>query len=277
MRIAARLAGVLLLAVCLVSCDQAQVLQLQSQIAALSFRATSVSAELLNVWDVIEDSDNDNMPDSGTTPFLFCESIFTGGGPPVTINVNSAPWPHSVKVSILRANGTTFEQVSDVMYLDETSNLSAYDDRVIFGSNNVPKPDVVVLGRTFKWRMARQMSTLNREVVAGTDAVNTLFQLEPATYPYLSGLCSLGDPGPAMLMGQVAPVTFELGKGETIKIEARKALNPPPGLATILAIAAPRLSGDMTIDGVPVGALVTGNSTSGTMPGDGLSFFYSSR
>ena len=93
MRFAARLAGVLLLTAGMVACDSDPVQQLDSQVVTISFRSTSVSAQLFNVWDAIEDNDLDNQPDPGTTPFLFCVRLTDTQGAPVTANVNSAPWP----------------------------------------------------------------------------------------------------------------------------------------------------------------------------------------
>ena len=68
-----------------------------------------------------------------------------------------------------------------------------------------------------------------------------------------------------------------MGKGDTIKIEARKAVNPPVELAAVYVNAAPRITGDLTIDGVFVGAIVSGTTSSSQMPGDGISFFYTSQ
>ena len=102
MRIVARLAVVLLLTAGLAACSKDEILQLESQLATVTFKAASIQAELYNVWDVIEDNDDDGLPDPGTEPFLFCETVpFPMGGQRTMISVVSAPWPHSLRVSVL--------------------------------------------------------------------------------------------------------------------------------------------------------------------------------
>ena len=143
MRFTARLASVLLLAGCLVGCDKAQVAQLESQIATISIAVVGTDAELLNVWDLIEDSDLDGVADGPDgMVYLFCEAIVLPGSPPPPPRMISVepPWNHSLRISLLRADSTEFEQLTDDVYLNTSANLTAYDDQVLFG-NQVNKPN----------------------------------------------------------------------------------------------------------------------------------------
>jgi hypothetical protein len=305
MRFAARLAGVVLLVVGVTGCDKAQVAQLQSQNATITITASNTRAELFNVWDLIEDTDLNNVPDDGEV-YLFCESVpVTAGNPPVQIPVQ-APWRHSLRVSILRAGATEFEQVTDDSYLNPQANLTPYDNQVFTG-NSVTKPNLTVtegtcsvtsqtcsidedcpmgetctlVNRTFVWKNPRQMTTVNRTVVLATS--NPLSDMYPAVYYFRRGLCSAStDPGPSALAGAPQPLTFELGKGDTIRIEARKSLTAPAGLVDDsspglpLTLNEPVLIGRLAIDGVNITNL-GGDASSETLQGDGFSFYYSSR
>ncbi len=278
MRFAARLAGVLLLLAGLAGCDKAQIAQLQSQVATITIEAVGTDAELLNVWDVFEDADLDGVSDDGMT-YLFCEAVpVPVGFPPIMVPA-SPPWNHSIRVSILRADATAFEDITDPMYLTPANNLTPYDDVVLFG-NLVAKPNPFPFQTSFfRFTNPRQMTTVSREVVLATS--NPLTSLSPATFGYKFGLCSVAaDPGPARLAGAPAPFVFDLGKGETLRIEARKATQPPTGLAdpsgNPLTFIEPTLIGRLTIDGVPI-TDVGGSASSSAQVGDGFSFFYSSR
>jgi len=310
MRFAARLAPVVLLAVSLAGCDKAQIAQLQSQTVTVSMTATNTDAWLFNVWDLIDDVNKDNVPDDGMV-HLFCESVpVTIGQPPRKIPV-VAPWQYSLRVSVLRADSNEFEQISDDIYLNQFSNLTPYDDQVLFGGNTARKDDLPItdtVGSTcsvtmtqacavdadcpgtetcpptthlYRWTNARQMTALHRSVVLATS--NPLSDRDLGTYGFRNGLCSVStDPGPASLAGAPGAFTFELGKGETIKVEARKAVGAPQGLiddsipAGPLTTTEPALSAQFTVDGITVTS-VGGNTGSETVPGAGLSFFYSSR
>ena len=310
MRFAARLTGVLLLIVGLAGCDKAQITQLESQNATITITAIDTLAELFNVWDFTEITDLDMMngPDDPTV-YLYCESVPVFGSPPpppIQIPVQTA-WQHSLRVSVLRADSTEFEQISDDMYLSSTSNLTPYDNQVIFG-NSVGKPNLGIMAgtcaisgtscqldihctggvgdvcagfvlRTFVWSSPRQMTTVNRTVVLATS--NPLNDINPQTYGFRNGLCSVSvDPGPSSVAGAPQPFVFELGKGDTIKVEARKAVASPPGLVDEvgqpLTLIEPVIVGRLAIDGVNITNL-GGDSSSGTLVGDGFSFFYSSR
>ena len=280
MRFAARFAGVFLLTSCLVGCDKAQVAQLESQIATISIAVVGTDAELLNVWDLIEDKDLDGVPDDGIV-YLFCETIFQAGTPPPpprTVSVEP-PWNHSLRISILRADSTEFEQLTDDVYLNTDTNLTPYDPQVLFG-NTILKPNPFPFGgSSFRFSNARQMTTVNRNVVVATD--NPLSTLDPMQFGYKSGLCSVStDPGPASFGGAPQPYTVVLGKGDTIKVEARKAVNPPMGLddgaGNPLTQIEPVLVGRLAIDGINISGL-GGDASSDPVAGDGFSFFYSSR
>ncbi|TDI47998.1 MAG: hypothetical protein E2P01_05960 [Acidobacteria bacterium] len=315
MRFAARLTGVLLLTVGLLAgCDKAQIAQLESQNATITITASDTLAELFNVWDFTEITDLDMMngPDDPTV-YLYCESVPVVGTPPpppIQIPVQTA-WQHSLRVSVLRADSTEFEQISDDMYLSSTANLTPYDDQVIFG-NNVTKSDLTVMDgtctlsgdsclvdmdclsvpsggpvdtcsvvlRTFHWANGtkRQLTAINRNVILATS--NPLNDFDPVTYGFRNGLCSVSiDPGPSSLAGAPQPFTFELGKGDTLKVEARKALNSPgfvDQMGNPLTVIEPKLVGRLAIDGTNITNL-GGDASSASVVGDGFSFFYSSR
>ncbi len=308
MRFAARLTGVLLLIVGLAGCDKAQIAQLASQNASITITVVGTDAELFNVWDLNETTNLDMTPGpDDPTVYLYCEPVPVGPLQPPRMIPVQAPWQHSVRVSVLRADSTEFEQISDDLYQSSTSNLTPYDNQVIFG-NNVGKPNLGIMAgtctvsgtscqldihctggvgdvcagfvlRTFVWSSPRQMTTVNRTVVLATS--NPLNDINPQTYGFRNGLCSVSvDPGPSSVAGAPQPFVFELGKGDTIKVEARKAVASPPGLVNEvgqpLTLIEPVIVGRLAIDGVNITNL-GGDSSSGTLVGDGFSFFYSSR
>ncbi len=286
MRFAARLTGVLLLIVGLAGCDKAQIAQLESQNATITITAIDTLAELFNVWDFTEITDLDmlNGPDDPTV-YLYCESVPVFGSPPpppIQIPVQTA-WQHSLRVSVLRADSTEFEQITDDMYLSSSSNLTPYDDQVISG-NNVTKSDLTVMDgtvlRTFHWNNGtkRQLTSINRNVIVATS--NPLNDFDPVTYGFRNGLCSVSiDPGPSSLAGAPQPFTFELGKGDTLKVEARKAVDSlgfVDQMGNPLTVIEPKLVGRLAIDGTNITNL-GGDASSAAVVGDGFSFFYSSR
>ena len=310
MRLAAGLAGGLLLTVGLAGCDQAQVAQLNSQTAMITVSVVGTEAELFNVWDLRETTDLDMTPGpDDPTVYLYCEAIQVApGAPPFKVGVQT-PWQHSLRISVLRADSTEFEQLTDDMFLDVLSNLTPYDPDPRLNSNNVQKQpltipdgtctvsgtsclmDVDCLGgasdtclvilRTFEWdnNTRRQLTTVSRTVILATS--NPLNDIDPLTYSFRNGLCSLStDPGPVALAGAPQPFTFELGKGDTVKVEASKAFTPPAGLRDAfgnpLTLIEPVLRGQLAIDGINITSL-GGTANSKPVAGDGFSFFYSSR
>ena len=280
MRIAARLSGVLLLTVCLAACDTDEVLQLASQNATISFRASGVATHYFDIWEAYEDNDADNMPDAGTTPFLWCVAQRDNFGNFFTTGVLSAPWQHSFRLSILRAGETDFVPITDDMFLDPTSNTTPFDTRV-FGAMTAPPPNAIVeAGRTFKFRAYRneRLTALNAPVVAANADANSLHQLNSA-YSYGNGLCSQATPAVvaltqlAPLVGAAPPFSFSLGKGDTMRIEAAKSVAALPGIV----VTDPALSADFFLDGVNANNFVVGARGTGTGPGEVLSFTYTSR
>jgi hypothetical protein len=232
MRFAARLAGVFLLTACLVGCDKAQVAQLESQMATISIAVVGTDAELLNVWDLIEDSDLDGQPDDGIV-YLFCETIFQQGSPPPpprTVSVEP-PWNHSLRISILRADSTEFEQLTDDTYLNTSANLTPYDDQVL-GGNQIFKPDIFpFMGSNFRFSNSRQMSTVNRNVVVAT--TNPLTALDPSTYNYKNGLCSVStDPGPSSFGGAPNRLRSYLVKATQSRSKLARQFRPRSGSPT---------------------------------------------
>lgn len=278
MRFAARLAGVVLLAVGLAGCDKAQVAQLQSQMATITVAVVGTDAELFNVWDLIEDADLDGVSDDGMI-YLYCEAVPVGLNQPPRMIAVQPPWHHSVRISVLRADSTEFEQITDDLYLDVLTNLTPYDDQVLFG-NIVLKPNPFpFMGSNFRFSNRRQMSAVNRNVLLATS--NPLNTLDPVQFGFRNGLCSVSlDPGPSTLAGGPQPFTLVLGKGETLKVEARKELTPPSQIGDVfgnpLTLIEPVLVGRLAIDGVNITNL-GGDASSNPVAGDGFSFFYSSR
>jgi len=256
--------------------------------ATSSSAVVGTDAELLNVWDLILDTNLDGVPDDGRV-HLFCETIVIDvppGSPPPPPRMISVepPWNHSLRISLLRADSTEFEQLTDDVYLNTSANLTAYDDQVLFG-NQVIKPNpFAFMGSFFRFSNKRQMSTVNRNVILATS--NPLTDLDGVTFAYKKGLCSVStDPGPPSFAGAPQPFTVVLGKGDTLKVEARKAPTPPPGLidgfdmagqALPLTLIEPVLVGRLAIDGVNISGL-GGDPSSDPVVGDGFSFFYSSR
>ena len=280
MRFAARLAGVVLLSAALAGCDKAQVAQLQAQMVTITAEVVGTDAELLNVWDLIIDQDLDGVADDGMT-YLFCQAIAVVGNPPPpprTISVRAA-WNHSLRISVLRADSTEFEDVTDTAFLNVLSNLTPYDTQVLFGNTAIQPDPLTVMGQNFRLSNPRQMSLVNRQVILATS--NPASTLDGTTYGYKKGLCSVStDPGPSTFAGAPQPFTFELGKGDTIRVEARKAVEPPMGLRDLvgnpLTQIEPVLVGRLAVDGVNIGSL-GGDPSSTNAVGDGISFFYSSR
>ena len=280
MRFAVRLGGILLLVAGLSSCDQTEVAQLESQGLGVRIFAPNALVELYNVWDLIEDNDDDGQPDDGMT-WLYCEFIpVPPTAPPVTISPVSVPWKFSIQIDVLRAGGTEFETVSGTPYLDPNSNIAEYDTTVVSGFTPPKVPLTIDDGgtlRTFKFPNPRRLSSANRDVVEAI--TNPLYEFDPTTYGYLDGLCSVGDPGPSDIAGDEQPFDFDLGKGETLRVQARKSFTAPPEMVDAagnsLILLEPALAGRMALDGK--GINVRGDPSSTNAPGDGVIFFFTSR
>jgi hypothetical protein len=179
----------------------------------------------------------------------------------------------SVTVEILRAGETVPEVV--VSSLDLDNNLTHYDTFVIDGEPPPLAPVQVQVGndlRTFRFDSMdpRYLLAAAEEVMRAE--INPLSDLFPATYDLGNGLCSTGDPGPTGIDGTPIPLSIEIGKGDTLIVQARKANDLPPG--TWFVTNEPRLKGELLLNGQPV--QVRGNTLSGPDPGAGFSFSFTS-
>lgn len=118
-------AGLLLVAVLgAAGCDTEEPLELSSRNTELFFNAPAATVPVYRVYDVFEDSNDDDIPDGESS--LYCEDTGT------TASVQ-APWPYSVRVRVLKNDGISPETVvrSDVYPPDfnvpEETNLGEYD------------------------------------------------------------------------------------------------------------------------------------------------------
>lgn len=273
MRFAAGLCGVLLLLVGSIGCDNDTIAQSDSQTVSLTVSAVNVPAPVYDVFDAYEDNDADFLPDDGTY-FTYCVSAG------FSINVQSTPWPFGVRVSVLRADSIEFEDLTDSFFLDETTNLAEYDSTELTGSNARAAITVDDNGtmRTFRFQNDRRLTGVNRVVVAGVnnplaDILNNDMDMNN-NLTLGNGICSLADLGVPTINGAPAPFTADINKGDTIRVEVRKAF----GAALTLPISQMQqaaIAGAITVDGVPTN--VTGTSASTSNPGDGFSFFYTAR
>lgn len=285
MRFARRLGGSLLL-VCLAgSCDSTQPLQVEVQTLDIELLAVDGQARLVDAWDFFEDNDMDNQPDNGT--FLFCQRVTSGT---ILTTPISVPWNFSVEVSILRAGESVAERLTSTSALSPTFNKAKYDTILVRGStsarpNNVPPATgnpplwVEINGRFFRFVVRGRLTSVNRDVIASTS--NPLTTMSPSTYGYMSGLCSISDPGPASIDTVPQPYSLEIRKGDTVIVEARKSLFPPAGIVdnmlNSLILREPAITGRMFLDGNRIE--VEGSQTSGgqTDPGSGISIRFTAR
>lgn len=291
MRIAARLAVILSLMVALAACTTDEVLQLESQIVSIQFKATGPQAQVYDIFVVTEVTANDpnSAPVATTEPFLACENALG------LRSVGSAPWRHSFRVSVLRAGETEYQPVTDDVYLDTTTSVTPFDN---FTYGATPGNIFVVQqsGRFFRFQAGGipRLSRLNAMVVAANASVNVLHQLNP-TYGFdfvdpnpphlprplvpLAYLCSTADAAAvalaelAPLAGAAPPYTLELQKGDTIRVEAFK----DPFAIPTLGVSEPSLGATISVDGVNVEHRVVGDLGSSQSSEAGISFTYTSR
>ena len=272
MRFAVGLCGLLLLLAGSFGCDNDTIAQSGSQSVALTVRAVNVPAPVYDVYDAYEDNNGDFLPDNGMY-FSYCSP--TG----IVINVGSTPWPFGVRVSVLRADSIEFEDLTDAFFLDETTNLAEYDTTVLTGSNIRPSITVDDNGtmRTFRFQNDRRLTAVNRVVVAGVD--NPLADIlnndgdMNNDLTLGNGICSLADLGPPTINGVPAPFMADIGKGDTIRVEVRKAF--AAALSLPLGTQQAAITGSITIDGTSTN--VSGTTSSTSAPGDGFAFFYTAR
>jgi hypothetical protein len=282
------MAGIILLVALTGSCDTTQPLLLEEQLFVLKVRAPGAQTNLFDVYDGFEDSDNDGNPDDvdgdgNPDFFLFClfRTLTPPGPPPGVSNPTSVPFGYTIEISILREGETESELiVTPAAVSDPDVNLTEYDlTATIFGPVLPLSPitiDTPTGTHIFKFINGRILSEAQRDVMASTS--NPLAILQPGPYANKGeGLCSIFDPGdPRIDGGATGPYPYEivLGKGDTVTVSARRAVSAPLGL-TIRNPPAPSLSASFTLGGSEV--IVRGTKASGSGPGEGFSFSYTSR
>lgn len=136
-------AGLLLVAVLgAAGCKTEEPLELSSRNVELFFNAPAATVPVYRVYDVYEDSNDDDIPDGETT--LYCENSGT------TAAVQ-APWPYSVRVRVLKNDGISPETVvrSDVyppdFSLPEETNLGEYDQTDMGPGGNPLNPVAIAI------------------------------------------------------------------------------------------------------------------------------------
>jgi hypothetical protein len=283
-----------LLVALLAACDSTQPLEADQKMAQISFQGASALTRTYNVWDMYEDADGDTLPDDldgdGVGDlYLFCQDIGVGSQ---ALTPASVPWRFSVEVSIIRAGTTVPEVLTQEAALLIDANLADYDTAVQFNLTAPKNPITVTDGmatRTFLFDNdasfglgPRRLTAANRDVVLALE--NPLTTINPVTYGQGRGLCSNGDPGPAVVDGGSPPFEVVLGKGDTIIVEARRGesapemvyVNPDTGVTTSLFSPQPELSGTLVIDGrvAEVNGTVT---TAGLTVGSPISYTYTIR
>lgn len=259
-----RLVGLLWLATLVVACDTVQPLLIGTQVVAVSFTATNALVPTYLVWDMFEDSnpvdgqpddvDSDGQPDM----FVWCQTPSPNDQTP-SLNPNSVPLGFGIEVAIIRAGTTREEVLTGEAALMLNANRTPYDTSVstVFTFAKAPI-SVMDMGmtRNFMFLNPRRHTAAHRDVASATS--NPLSDLDPMTYGLGSGLCSTGDPGPVSIDGGPNPITFDLGKGDTLIVRARRG-NLPPELTGVVSTQ-PQVSAKTTVDGRPVSA--GGNTTS---------------
>lgn len=262
----ALLAALLAPVLAMTGCDKSDPLLVGEQTIAVTFKGIGNSPQY-NVWDMHEDSDMDGEPDDtdgdgDPDQWLWCEALQGLPADP-TMRPSSLPWNFSVQISVIRAGTTGEVQITSNDALAVDFNLSRYDSaesrRFTFAKNPITIDDMGTL-RTFVFTNPRKFTALHRDVVRAT--FNPLSAIDPITYPYQDGLCSLQDPGDANVDDQGIPYTLSLNKGDTVIVRARRGLIPPaftvPAGFQPLYSTEPTIDASMTIDGTP---LTNGAST----------------
>lgn len=267
MRTLACLGGMLLAAALCAGCETTQPDELLQQTGQIEVSASNAVVDVYNVWDLFEDSNGDGQPDDVPGPdfTLWCE------GPVATAGAVSLPWPFSIEISILRAGQTVPEVRTHPASLVEGTNRALYDSGVLQG-NDLPFPpgqnqQVPADGRTFQFTNQRRLTIANLDLILSDS--NFLHDIDPGTY---GGVCPGTFIGPPMIDDQEQPYTFDLNKGDTVLVKARRFNTPPAGITTTTE---PSLNGTLTVDGLQVN--VQGTTNSASEPDAGFSFSYTSR
>jgi hypothetical protein len=242
-------------------CDKSQPLLVGEQTVAVTFDGVSATTPQYNVWDIFEDNDLDGVPDGDT--YLWCEIVVFPFPEDPNLSPISAPWNFSVQISVIKAGTTQEIQITTDAALAVTANLSSYDtaSSTKFTFNKPPiTVDDMGTQRTFAFANPRKFTPLHRDVVQAT--FNPLSAIDPVTYPYQEGLCSLQDAGDSHIDDQGNPYSLPLDKGDTVIVRARRGAIPPefitPPEFVPVYTTEPAIDASMTLDGVP---LANGAST----------------
>lgn len=293
MRSARRLGGAVLLVTLAASCDTTPPLLLESQTASLRISAPGAVAQKLDVWDTFEDMNSDGIhdPDVEGAAFLYCEQALIADVP-VFSDANSVPWPFFIRVSTVREGQTEREDLTSALAATEAAfNLSEYDDSQEAAPRADPRTMPTLntfaivsdggMERRFAFRNPRRLTRLNRSVILGINS--PLCDVLDANQPQvphtpactlLSGRCSDILPQEASIDGLDQPFEIELGKGDLIRVEVRRAGTPQMQLGPLI-VGTPGLNAALFIGGRRVN--VVGDSSLDSTPGDSFAFTYTSR
>jgi len=261
------------------ACETEQPLQEESQTYSLGFTSPNASVISYNVWDLIEDNDDNNLPDDGIY-YRWCET-YTNEPP---INADFIPWHYSLEISMIAAGETEATPISSEDALAMGTNLSVYPPSAP-RYTTLPKDPITVDGRTFRFLDPRKLASAEYEIMHALD--NPLIHLlpEPAGGWFTNGLCSIGHPGDARIDGVIPPMLLTVPKGATLLVSARPAVsmpgstglgdppvNPAPGdpPTTILKTKPTALEAVLTLNGRKL-------NVNGTVSGDAISFSYTNR
>jgi hypothetical protein len=231
-------------------------------------RGVTASLNSYAVWDMYEDLNDNGQYDATEPLYLYCED--TGQ---VTIAPFSAPFPFTIKISILRAGQTEAELMTSSAALNPASNMTLYDDAAPVVGVTPTKGPITIGDRTFGFINAdrRLVSSAAQEVLAAT--TNPLHDIDPQEYPLGDGLCSTAYPGEPRLDEQMQPWPIVLNKGDTLVVELRRGTTPPDGI-TFNENGEPRIRAALLLDGREVS--VRGETVTTAEPGSGIKFSFTS-
>jgi hypothetical protein len=215
------------------------------------------------------------------------------------VNGNRTPFDDNVEISnallgsvvVSHANGCcgTGLNCATANVVCNPSGIPTFCSDLAGGSPGVsciPQPGTV--DRTFFFQNPRLLSAAHPDVTNTTR--NILNDTDPATFNDQDtsgngipdagredGLCPgfpIGDPN---IDGSMPPFVIDLEAGDTVIVEARRALLPPYGLlySQEEVLGDPALRANFTVDGVAVP--VEGEVTGGAEPDASISFFFTLR
>jgi len=292
MRSFRRLFCVLVLVAALGGCDSDQPLQVGTQTVALTVDGGNVQGSTIDVYIYFLDNDGDLVPDNGEL-YDFC---WRTPGLPNPASPPSGPVGFGIEVKVLRAGSTEPEVLTAPGAIAVDANIAEYDPTAI---PNIPLPsnqaspnlnfrEPLVVGMdTYRFCGAGgafpagctqgvRTSVFSRRVVSQTS--NPLTTADPMRFTLGNGLCSLGDPGPAVVDGAPSPFTVDVEKGDTVIVTLKRGTFPPELIDEndmTLFQGQPSVSGSLTLDGLSVTA--TGSTTTAGVLGSTVSFSLTTR